>query len=96
MKFQIQSLIIAAAIALGGHAAAWQANEGFFPFSAKVAAKPYPLDFCIVSDDKLGGMGKPVVFVYNGLEIKLCCKPCRKDFNKDPEKYLKELEKNQR
>lgn len=96
MKFHIRSLIIASAIALGGHAAAGQANEGFSPFSAKVTAKPYQLDTCIVSGDKLGEMGKPVVFVYNGQEIKVCCKPCRKDFNKDPEKYLKELEKKQR
>jgi len=42
-------------------------------------------------DEELGSMGKPVVFVHQGLEIKLCCKGCRKDFNKDPEKYLKKL-----
>jgi len=55
-------------------------------------AKPYPLDKCIVSDEKLGEMGKPYVFVYKGQEIKLCCKSCEKDFKKDPAKYLKKLE----
>lgn len=55
-------------------------------------AKPYPLDVCIVSDEKLGGMGKPVVFEYKGQEIKLCCKSCRKKFDKDPATYLKKLE----
>ena len=54
-------------------------------------AKPYPLDKCIVSDEKLGEMGKPFVFVYEGQEIKLCCKSCQKDFKKDPAKYLKKL-----
>lgn len=57
------------------------------------AAKPYPLDKCIVSDEKLGEMGEPYVFVHEGQEIKLCCKPCQKDFNKEPKKYLKKLEK---
>jgi hypothetical protein len=59
--------------------------------SDKVA--PYPLDKCIVSDEKLGEMGKPFAFVHAGQEIKLCCKPCQKDFTKDPAKYLKKLEK---
>jgi YHS domain-containing protein len=50
------------------------------------------LDVCIVSGEKLGEMGKPVSFVYNGQEIKLCCKNCRKAFDKEPAKYLKKLE----
>lgn len=58
----------------------------------KPKAKPYPLDVCIVSDEKLGSMGDPVVFVYQGQEIKLCCKACRKKFDKDPASYLKKLE----
>jgi YHS domain-containing protein len=55
-------------------------------------AKPYPLDKCLVSDEKLDEMGKPYVFVYQGQEIKMCCKSCEKDFKKDPAKYLKKLE----
>ncbi|MFZ2277061.1 MAG: hypothetical protein WAW39_04640 [Prosthecobacter sp.] len=53
--------------------------------------KPYKPGTCVVSGDKLGEMGKPVVFTYQGQEIKLCCKACRKDFDKDPAKYLKKL-----
>lgn len=54
--------------------------------------KPYPLDTCIVSGEKLGGEhGKPFVFVHEGQEIKLCCKSCQKDFKKDPAKYLKKI-----
>ena len=55
------------------------------------AAKPYKLKTCIVSDEKLGEMCEPVVFTYEGQEIKLCCKSCRKAFDKDPAKYLKKL-----
>ena len=58
----------------------------------KPKAKPYPLETCIVSDEKLGGMGKPVVFEYQGQEIKLCCKACRKKFDADPATLLKKLE----
>jgi hypothetical protein len=55
--------------------------------------KPYPLKTCIVSDEKLGGdMGDPYVFTYQGREIKLCCKGCLDDFNKEPAKYLKKIE----
>lgn len=55
--------------------------------------KPYPLDTCIVSDEKLGSMGKPVVFTHEGQEIKLCCKSCKPKFIKDPAKYLAKLKK---
>ncbi len=58
----------------------------------KPKAKPYPLDTCIVSGEKLGEMGSPYVFVHEGREIKLCCKGCLKDFKKDSAKYIKKLE----
>ena len=54
--------------------------------------KPYPLKTCVVSDEKLGDMGKAYVFVQDGREIKLCCKSCLKDFKKDPAKYIKKIE----
>ena len=54
-------------------------------------AKAYPLEKCVVSDEKLGEMGKPFVFTYEGQEIKLCCKSCQKDFKKDPAKYVKKI-----
>ncbi len=54
---------------------------------------PYPLKTCVVSGEKLGGdMGAPVPYSYKGREIKFCCKDCRKDFDKDPAKYIKKLE----
>jgi hypothetical protein len=55
--------------------------------------KPYPLTTCVVSGEKLGGaMGGPVLYQYQGREIKFCCKDCRKDFDKDPAKFIKKLE----
>jgi hypothetical protein len=55
--------------------------------------KPYPLKTCVVSDEKFGGdMGDPYVFTYQGREVKLCCKGCLDDFNKDAAKYVKKME----
>lgn len=53
--------------------------------------KPYPLTTCIVSGEKLGEMGKPIVIIKDGQEVKLCCKSCIKDFEKEPAKFLKEI-----
>ena len=61
-------------------------------------AKPYPLKTCVVSDEEIGkdpGM-KPHVFTHQGQEVKLCCKSCLKDFNKEPAKYLKKIEEAQK
>jgi len=60
--------------------------------SAEAKAKPDLLTTCPVSGDKLGEMGKPYVFVYKGQEVKLCCPNCKKDFDKDPAKYLKKIQ----
>ena len=56
------------------------------------ASKTHPLEVCIVSGEKLGSMGEPFVFVHEGREIKLCCKSCKKKFDKDPAAYLKKLD----
>ena len=58
----------------------------------KEAVKPYKLDTCLVSDEKLGEMGDAVVFTHEGQEIKLCCKKCKPKFEKNPAPYLKKLE----
>ena len=54
-------------------------------------AKPYPLDNCIVSENELGSMGKPVQIVHEGQLIIFCCKPCINKFKKNPAKYLVRL-----
>jgi YHS domain-containing protein len=56
-------------------------------------AKPYPLDTCVVSGEKFGGdMGEPYLFTYEGREIKLCCKSCKKDFDKTPAKFVAKVD----
>ena len=52
---------------------------------------PYPSTKCIVSDEKLGEMGPPVMFDYKGQQIGFCCKECVASFLKDPAKYLARL-----
>lgn len=52
---------------------------------------PDKLATCPVSGDKLGEMGKPFLMEYKGQEVKLCCKDCKKDFDKDPAKFIKKI-----
>lgn len=59
-----------------------------------VEAIPYPLDTCLVSDEKIGEDPdmEPYTFVHEDQEVKLCCKGCLKSFNQEPEKYLAKLQ----
>lgn len=52
-------------------------------------AKPYPLENCVVSNDKIDPLVPPVL--YNGQEYRFCCRGCVKKFNRDPEKYAARL-----
>lgn len=64
------------------------------PKAKAAKAKPYPLDKCLVSDEKFEGSGMEAhEFVHEGQTIKLCCKSCLKDFKKDTAAYLKKLPK---
>lgn len=56
-------------------------------------AKPYPYKTCIVTDNELGSMGSPITKVHEGQTVKFCCKPCVKEFNENPAKFLPKLEK---
>ncbi len=52
----------------------------------------YPIDYCLVSGEKLGAMGEPVKHDYNGREIQLCCGGCVSAFEKDPATYVAKLD----
>lgn len=70
------------------------ANVVFLTQAAEKKTKPYPLDTCAVTDEKIGadpGM-KPYTFVHEGREIKLCCKSCLKGFKKDTAKIIAKIE----
>ncbi|MDO8348889.1 MAG: hypothetical protein Q7T30_01540 [Planctomycetota bacterium] len=58
----------------------------------KLKVRPYPLEVCVVSDEKLGSMGDPVVLVEGNQEIQLCCKNCTKDFQKNKKANLAKIE----
>ena len=40
--------------------------------------KDYPLEKCVVSDEPLTAMGKPVDLLYGTRLVRLCCKGCKK------------------
>ncbi len=48
--------------------------------------------FCPISGKPIGTMGETKVVEYKGKAYNLCCPMCEKDFNADPEKYIKILE----
>lgn len=54
--------------------------------------KPYPLKTCIVTENDLGSMGDETRIVYQGQEIKFCCKPCEAKFLGNPAKYLARIQ----
>ena len=64
---------------------------GFGAIVPAQAAKSYPLDTCVVSGNKLGSMGKVITKTHDGQEVKFCCKPCIKKFDKDPAKYVSKI-----
>ena len=56
------------------------------------AAKPYPLTTCIVSGEALDSMGGAIVKVYDGQEVKFCCRGCIKKFEKSKPDYMKKMD----
>jgi YHS domain-containing protein len=85
-KFIAGALLAAAFISLSLIARADGTNA---VGSASPPPVPDLLATCPVSGDKLGSMGAPYVFIYQGQEVKLCCPSCKSDFDKDPAKYMK-------
>jgi YHS domain-containing protein len=62
--------------------------------AANPSSSSYPLTTCVVSGDKLGAMGDPVVINYHGTEIRFCCHDCVESFNANPDKYLAKLKES--
>lgn len=51
----------------------------------------YPLKTCIVSGEKLGGMGEPVDKLYGTKLVRFCCSSCIRSFEKESDKFMKQL-----
>jgi hypothetical protein len=64
------------------------------PPTTTAGVKPYPLTKCVVSNEEIEP-GKAYTFVRDGQEIKLCCKDCLADFDKDPKKYMAKINSGQ-
>jgi hypothetical protein len=52
----------------------------------------YPLDTCVVTGGKLGGMGEAVNYVYKGRLVRFCCAGCIKTFEQDSAKFLAKID----
>ena len=61
--------------------------------STNAPVKLYPLDNCIVCGMLVKGRTDAFTFVYHGQEIKLCDQSEKKEFDRNPEKYLKKIAK---
>lgn len=80
MRFALIPALLLSAVAFGA--------EGEAP-----KAKPYTLETCAATGEKLGDMGEPVVKEYKGQEIKFCCKGCIRKFEKDIDGNLAKVAK---
>jgi len=80
--------VTAAFVVMTRMSAAGNESDG----KGKAVGDPYPFDVCAVAGTKLGSMGEPIVYVYEGREVKFCCKGCLPTFEKDPETFLKKLD----
>ncbi|MEZ7957142.1 MAG: hypothetical protein QMC23_02620 [Rubritalea sp.] len=55
------------------------------------AAKPYPLDTCLVIDRPLSETKKTYTKIYKGQQVKFCCTNCIKAFDANPELFMHKL-----
>jgi hypothetical protein len=94
MKLTKQLVILMLAAGIGAGSFSLNAEDKPAPSPSKEKLKPYPLKTCVVSDEKIDEKGemKPYIFAYKGQEVKLCCKSCLEDFNKEPAKYVKKID----
>jgi len=86
MKTNIMTAIIAACAFLMPSCGSTNATTAL-----PAGVKPYSKTTCIVTDNRLGSMGRPVSEIYQGQEIKFCCKPCIAKFHADPNKYMAKI-----
>ena len=83
------------ALTLGTRQAArllWSGWNPWHPANLPATADlDHGVNFTTLTDEVLGSMGKIITKVYDGQEIKFCCKACIKKFEADKAKYLAKL-----
>ena len=58
----------------------------------KAQKATYPIDTCLISGEKLGGMGDIIDVVHGTRLARLCCKGCLRGFKKSPAKYMAKVD----
>lgn len=58
--------------------------------------RDYPAKVCIVSDEDLGSMGEARDAVVAGRLIRLCCKGCLRDLDRNPAKFIARIDELRR
>lgn len=79
------------AVLILGVPAGW-AQQANAPDSSQMSsAQPIEVGnkICPVSKEKVGQMGPPIKYEYNGKVYNLCCPMCIRNFKNNPEKYSK-------
>lgn len=87
----LRSLIVSAILIVGsGFCLARMASAEPTKNSPTTAPATQPVNkMCAVTTDE--AVDPKVSVVYKGKTIGFCCKDCIKDFEKDPEKYVKNM-----
>lgn len=60
----------------------------------EAAGDPYTLTTCPVSGQALGSMGEPVIYSYQGREIRFCCTGCVSQFEADPAEFIQKVDQS--
>lgn len=96
----MKKITIALLLSLSGLVPAAMSQAPAKPAAAAPAVDPavraqlpsYPLETCVVSGEKLGSMGAPIEHLVDGRLIRLCCKGCVKDVDKDPKAAIAKVD----
>ncbi len=62
------------------------------PTNATRIGDVYPLGTCPISGGKLGEMGDPIIKIYDGREIRFCCKGCVSKFESNLSKSMEKVD----
>lgn len=81
-----------AALVLGTQLAVFAAgdnNKNHAKPHTDAPAAAYPLDTCVVSGESL--KDGYISTIFKGQEVRLCCKECKKDFDKKPKHFMQKI-----
>ncbi len=65
---------------------------GFAADTPEFKGDPYTLNTCPISDEKLGGMGDPILLTIDDRQFRLCCAGCKASLKKDTAKLVGKID----